>query len=110
MKRALHMLDEFRDIIEGEPGFEIAEVAGRYLEGPPPAGGAPACQPPAQRLVDDLVESRPALCDSVLRLAATSSSGVSAVRMCRCYNRDIMMSKDRTADLPSPYRSWRILV
>jgi hypothetical protein len=110
MKRALDVLDELRDIVLGKPGFEITEIAGRYLKGPPPGGGAVAFQPPAQRLVDDLVESRPALCDSVLSLAATSSSGVSAVRMCRCYNRDIMMSKDRTADLPSPYRSWRILV
>ena len=59
MKRALHMLDELRDIGQGKPRFEITEIAGRYLEGPPPGGGAPAFQPPAQCLVDDLTE-RPA--------------------------------------------------
>jgi hypothetical protein len=48
------MLDELRDIVEGKPRFEITEVAGRYLEGPPPGGGAPAFQPPAQHPVDDL--------------------------------------------------------
>jgi hypothetical protein len=50
------MLDELRDIVHGEPRFEITEIAGRYLEGPPLGGGAPAFQPPAQRLVDDLAE------------------------------------------------------
>src|SRR5260370_29892996 len=53
------MLDELSDIVQGKPRFEITEIAGRYLEGSPLSGGAPAFQPPAQRLVDDLTE-RPA--------------------------------------------------
>ena len=56
MERAFHMLDELRDIVQGKPRFEVAEIAGRYLEGPAPGGGSPAFQPPAQRLVDDLAE------------------------------------------------------
>jgi hypothetical protein len=59
VKRALHVLDELRDIVEGEPRFEITEIAGRYLEGPPLRGGAPPFHPPAQCLVDDHAE-RPA--------------------------------------------------
>ncbi len=27
------MLDELRDIVQGKSGFEITEIAGRYLEG-----------------------------------------------------------------------------
>jgi len=56
MKRALHMLDEFGDIVQGKPRFEITEIARRYLEGPPLGGGPPAFQPAAQCLVDDLAE------------------------------------------------------
>jgi hypothetical protein len=36
------MLDKLRDIVQGKPRFEITEVAGRYLEGAPLRGGAPA--------------------------------------------------------------------
>ena len=50
------MLDQLRDIVQGKPRFEITEIAGRYLEGRPPGGGASAFQPPARRLVDDLAE------------------------------------------------------
>jgi hypothetical protein len=50
------MLDELRDIVEGQPWLEIAEVAGRYLEGLLPGGNPPARQPAAQRLVDDVAE------------------------------------------------------
>jgi hypothetical protein len=56
VKRAHHLLDELRDIVQGKPRFEITEIAGVYLEGPPLGGGAPAFQPPAQRLVDDLAK------------------------------------------------------
>ena len=56
MERALHLLDELRDIVQGEPWLEIAEIADRCLEGPRPGGNAPALQPSAQRLVDDLAE------------------------------------------------------
>ena len=56
MERALHLLDELRDIVQGEPRLEIAEIADRCLEGPPSGGNSPALQPSAQRLVDDLAE------------------------------------------------------
>ena len=56
------MLDELRDIVQGKPRFEITEIAGRHLEGPL-RGGAPAFQPSAQRLIDDIAEGRPARCD-----------------------------------------------
>jgi hypothetical protein len=42
------MFDELRDIVQGKPRCEITEIAGRYLEGTPLRGGAPAFQPPAQ--------------------------------------------------------------
>ena len=57
------MLDELRDIVQAKPRLEIPEITARYLECPPPGGGGPAFQPPAQRLVDDLAEGRPARCD-----------------------------------------------
>ncbi len=58
-----HMLDKLRVIVQGRPRFEITKIAGRYLEGLPPGGGVTAFQPPAQRLVHDLAEGRPARCD-----------------------------------------------
>ena len=77
MKRALHLFDELRDVVQGKPRFEITEIAGPYLESPPWGDDAPAFQPPAQRLVETLAARR----DSVLSLAATSSSRVSVVRI-----------------------------
>jgi hypothetical protein len=56
VKRALHMLDQLRDIVQGKPRFEITEIAGCYHEGLPLGGGAPAFQPSAQHLVDNLAE------------------------------------------------------
>ncbi len=92
MKRTLHMLDDLRDIVQEKPWFEITEIAGRYLEGPPLGGGAPAFQPPAQRLVDDLAE-RPA--DALrFRLEPPRRYPVSASSACadaRIEDRDIMM-------------------
>jgi hypothetical protein len=41
------MLNELGDIVHATLQFEITEVAGRYLEGPPLGGGAPAFQPGA---------------------------------------------------------------
>ena len=51
------MLDDLRDIVQGTPRFEITEVAARYVDGAPLRGGAPALQPPAQHLVDDLAKA-----------------------------------------------------
>ncbi len=59
MERALHLLDELGDIVQTNPRFEITEIAGRNLKGPPLGGGAPVFQTTAQRLVEDLPE-RPA--------------------------------------------------
>lgn len=59
MERALHMLDELRNIVQGKPYLEITKIADGYLEGPPLGGDAPVRQSAAERLVDDLAE-RPA--------------------------------------------------
>lgn len=56
MKRALYLLDQLRDVVQGKPGPEVAEVASRHLEGLPRAGDASARQPASQRLVDDVSE------------------------------------------------------
>jgi len=62
VQRAFHLLDELGDPIQGKPGLEITEVAGMYLERLALRRNASACQPAAQRLVDDLAEgsARPA--------------------------------------------------
>ena len=59
MKRAFNLLDELGDIVQGKPRPEVAEIAGRDLEGSRLGGDASARQSAAQRLVDDLLE-RPA--------------------------------------------------
>jgi hypothetical protein len=56
VKRTFYTLDELRDIVQGKPWLEIAEIAGRYLEVLPLSGDAPARQPAPQRIVDDLAE------------------------------------------------------
>jgi len=75
------MLDQLRDIVQGEPWLEIAKITGRYLKRLLLAGDPPARKPPAQCFVDDLAEGPAgAARDSALSLAATSSSKVSVVR------------------------------
>ena len=56
MKRAFYLLDELGDIVEAKPRPQITKIAGRDLEPPPLRGGAPALQPPPQRLVHDLAK------------------------------------------------------
>ena len=56
MKRALDLLHEPGDIVQGKPWPEITEIAGSYPECLRLGGGAPARQPAAQRLVDDLAK------------------------------------------------------
>jgi hypothetical protein len=56
MKRALDLLDQPADIVQGKTRLEITEIAGGYSESLPLGGDAPACQPAAQHLVDDLAE------------------------------------------------------
>ena len=48
------MLDQLRDIVQGEPWLEIAKITGRYLKRLLLAGDPPARKPPAQCFVDDL--------------------------------------------------------
>jgi hypothetical protein len=82
--RASALCNELRDIVQGKPRFEIAEIAGRHLEGPegpPLGGGAPAFQAPARVSLTISRKGRPARCDSRLSMTATSSSRVSVVRM-----------------------------
>ena len=73
------MLDELRDIVQGKSRFEITQVAGRYPEDPRLGGGAPALQPPAQCLVDDLAERSASALRFRLELGVTSSSRVGVV-------------------------------
>ncbi len=56
MKRALYLLDEFRDIIQGKPGLEFSEIAGGHIKGLTPVRHPPAGQPATQRFVEDLAE------------------------------------------------------
>jgi hypothetical protein len=56
MKQTLRLFDELGYSVQAEPRPEIAEVAGRDLEGWPLSGDAPARQPGAQRLVDNFLE------------------------------------------------------
>jgi hypothetical protein len=51
VERALDLLDEPADIVQGKPWPEITEIAGRYPEGLALGGGAPARQPATQRLI-----------------------------------------------------------
>ena len=50
------MLDELRDIVQGEARFEITEIACTHLESPPLSSGPPVFEPPAQHIVDDFAE------------------------------------------------------
>jgi hypothetical protein len=60
MQRALHVLDELRDVVEGEPRAEVPKIADGDLEDPLPGGGALVREAASQRLVHDLAE-RPVL-------------------------------------------------
>jgi hypothetical protein len=59
VKRALYLLDQLRDVVQGKARPEVAEIARRYLEGLARTTGAPLRQPAPQRFVEDLGE-RPA--------------------------------------------------
>ena len=53
------MLDELGHPVQGKPGLEITKIARPYLEGLVSCGGASACKPAAQRVVDDLAKRPP---------------------------------------------------
>ena len=78
---SLLMLDEFGDIVQGKPRFEITEIAGSHLEGRPRDRGAAAFQPPRSVSLTISRKDRPARCASLLSVAATSSLRVNVVRM-----------------------------
>ena len=59
MERALHLFNEFRDIVEGKSRLYLPEIPGRNLEGLPVGRAAPACQPATQRFINDLTEGAP---------------------------------------------------
>ena len=80
MERGLAHARRAPRYVQGKPRFEITEIAGRYVKARRWAV-TPGCQPPAQRLVDDLAERPAGALQSALSLAATSSSKVSVVRM-----------------------------
>src|SRR5262245_5379636 len=59
VKRAFHLLDEFRHIVESNSRLELAEIAYLYLERFLLGGTALARQSMPQRLVDDVSEGAP---------------------------------------------------
>jgi hypothetical protein len=80
VERALHLIDELRDIVQGKPRFEITEIAGRYLEGPSLGSARRLSSPRRSVSLTISRKGRPARCTSVLSFAATSSSRVKVVR------------------------------
>jgi hypothetical protein len=99
VQRVLDLLDQPGNIIERKPRPEIAQSAGRYPEGLRPSGGAPARQPAAQRLVDDLAQG--ATGATRFRLELGRDIVVQGERGARvgCYGIGIIMSKPRLVTL-----------
>ena len=56
MKRAFHLLDQLGDIVEGQPGLELAEIARAYPERLTRRRRPSTGQPATQRFIDDLTE------------------------------------------------------
>ena len=56
MERVFHLLDKFGDIVEGQPGLEITEIAGFYSERLARRRDPPTSQSATQRFIDDLSE------------------------------------------------------
>lgn len=59
MKRAFDLLDQLRDIVEGEPCPKMTEIAGGNLERLPRSRTVSSGQAATQRLVDDVTEGTP---------------------------------------------------
>ena len=59
MKRALHLVNELSDVVQGKPWSEGPEIAGRYLESWTRGGNTSIRQPASQRFVDDVSEGPP---------------------------------------------------
>ena len=55
----LDLLDQLGDVVQGESGPEVPEIAGHHLEDVPRGGGASSRQPASERFVDDLPEGSP---------------------------------------------------
>ena len=56
MQRALDLLDQLCDVVEGKPWLQVSEIAGPYAEGLPQASAASLRQPAPEGLVDHLTE------------------------------------------------------
>jgi hypothetical protein len=56
VKRALYLLDQLRDIVQGKAWPEVPEITGSYRKGLPRGGDASIRQPAPQRIVDDVSE------------------------------------------------------
>jgi len=54
VKRALYLLDEFPNVVQGKAWFEVAEIAGNDLERLPLCRGAPAGQASSEHVVYNL--------------------------------------------------------
>ena len=70
MKWPFYLLDQFRDIVQGKPRLEVAEMTHRYLEGLPRATSAPLSQP-AARVVKETMNN---LADLGEKMGADPSS------------------------------------
>lgn len=56
MKRALYLLDQLRDVVQGKPGLQLPEITCRYRERLPRACDASLREPAPERLVDHVPE------------------------------------------------------
>ena len=59
MKRALHLLDQFCNIVQGKPWPQVPEIAHVCLEGLPRRADTSIRQAASQSLVDDVAEGPP---------------------------------------------------
>src|SRR5947209_740675 len=57
--RAFHLLNELGDIVERQPGLEIAQIAGAYLERLTRRCHPSTGQPATQRFIDNIAEGAP---------------------------------------------------
>jgi hypothetical protein len=59
MKQALHLFNDFCDIVEGNPRFFLTEITRHNLEGLPVGRAALACQPTTEGFIYDLSKRAP---------------------------------------------------
>ena len=76
MERALHLLNELRNIVEGNPWLCLTKVPGRNPESLPAGRAALACQAATQRFIHDLPEGTPGAAGFRLELGRSRVSVV----------------------------------